>query len=195
MTTENQGETPQPTSPDETQDEQVNQTTQTSETEETEVQSSTTSPSSLEEATQMIADLRKALSKANSESAGRRVQNKEIQARLAALEAEVSKSRENEQRLSAQTSFAQAVKKLGVVFASDIASEDALNYARALVSGTVTMEQAIEQVLKSRPYLAKKIEPVDTDDASRGGNRSLPVNEADIAAAFGIPYRAPKGDK
>jgi hypothetical protein len=102
--------------------------------------------------------------------------------------------------LRAEKSFDVASKKAGVLFANDKASQDAFNYAQALMSredeAPATFEEALSQVLVERPYLVKKVKPVDNNDAVKGDAKgNIQIDEEEIASRFGIRQTKPKGEK
>ena len=157
-------------------------------------------PKTIEEALKLIGTLQTSLHDANQEAARRRVELKQQKGkgsdegvRLKTLENEVV-------LLRAEKSFDVASKKAGVLFANDKASQDAFNYAQALMSreddAPATFEEALSQVLVERPYLVKKVKPVDNNDAVKGDAKgNLAIDEDEIASRFGIRQTKPKGEK
>ncbi len=180
-------------------DETSNQAGETQETEEELNEQletgSDNEPKTLEEAKARIAQLESRKSKLNRESAARRVETKQLREQLAALENEVKALRTESQQTSQRRVFQAAVAKGKVVFAGEAAEADALEHAAKLLSDSVSMEEALKQVLETRPYLRKTVDTVDLNDTERGKTTDLGLDEKALAASFGIPYIPPEGGK
>jgi hypothetical protein len=186
---------------DETSDEEVldQDAEETEEVEDTSKPSGGKKPTTLEEALALINTLQGNLHKANREAARRRVEKRTTvqtdQTKLAELEAQVIELRQEREQNSHEKAFGSATKKQGIVFANDTAAQDASRIVREMlkVNKDLGVEDAMKQLLEERPYLVKKVDPIDTNDTNRGGSQDIAIDENAIAGQFGINYVKPQG--
>jgi hypothetical protein len=150
--------------------------------------------------------LRDQLHQVNQESANRRVQLREAQSKIQALEGDLGTLRQNYQTLQVEQAKAKATKlfldyaaEKKYTFVSETAGEDARNEVFGAIDWQQpvtreTLVPLVDSLIQKKPYVLRQGELGPTDGGKQGGGPegAVAIDLEEVARSFNIPYK-PEG--